>query len=136
MIYTSNYARKGTDPNAVSISRRPPDWFKGPHLKIIAPTWDMICGVKEGRISEEEYARQYLAQLNRLELSMGWLNWLNSWPHPTYFLCYETPTDFCHRHVFAEWVKRKHGFLIQEWKNPKELEEQKQQDVVDNLLQF
>ena len=30
-------------------------------------------------------------------------------------LCYEKPTDFCHRHLVAEWF-RKNGFNCEEYK--------------------
>ena len=29
-------------------------------------------------------------------------------------ICYEKPTDFCHRHLVAEWLQ-KNGYNVQEW---------------------
>lgn len=31
-------------------------------------------------------------------------------------ICYEKPSDFCHRHLVADWLK-KNGFKCEEWKN-------------------
>jgi len=30
-------------------------------------------------------------------------------------LCYEKPGDFCHRHIFAEWMKEQTGYEIKEF---------------------
>jgi len=30
-------------------------------------------------------------------------------------ICYEKPSDFCHRHLVAEWLKQ-NGFQCEEWK--------------------
>ena len=29
-------------------------------------------------------------------------------------ICYEKPSDFCHRHLVSEWLKER-GFDIEEW---------------------
>ena len=34
-------------------------------------------------------------------------------------LCYEKPTDFCHRHLFAEWLSQKAGIKIEEFQKEK-----------------
>ena len=31
-------------------------------------------------------------------------------------ICYENPSDFCHRHLVAEWLK-KNGFECEEWRS-------------------
>ena len=133
-IYTSNYARKGSDPNAVGISVGLPKWFKGRSLGILAPTWDMVNGSHAGAITHDEYTEQYIALLESRKINLEKL--LNGLPDPTYLLCYEPPGDFCHRRLFAEWAELKCGWVIPEWKNPKEMEIQRQSEVVDDLFDF
>ena len=31
-------------------------------------------------------------------------------------ICYEKPSDFCHRHLVAEWLN-KNGFKCEEWRS-------------------
>ena len=45
-------------------------------------------------------------------------------------LCYETPEDFCHRHVVAWWAERALGISIPE------ISLIKQQTIVDELFTF
>lgn len=142
-VYTSNYARKGKDPGAIAISRKPPPWFKGRHMPEFAPTWDMIMDLKNGIITEDEYTVQYIMLLEKNthqadfdEPNEALYNFIDGTDDPTYFLCYESPTDFCHRHLFSMWIEEKTGWVIPEWKNEREIESQRQQNVVDSLLEF
>jgi len=137
MIYTSNYARKGADENAFGISIAVPNWFDGRRLSQLAPTWELVCGIQQGDIDNDTYRRKYIELLESRrsnKLNLDYL--LSSLPSPSYLLCYEAPGEFCHRRVFAEWVEEKCGLVIPEWKNPKEEEETKQREVVDNLFDF
>lgn len=133
-IYTSNYARKGSDPGAIAISRKAPDWFEGRVMTRFAPTWEMIFGVRKGHLTHEQYTKQYLQILYAHPFDL--MQFLDSLPDPTYFLCYEAPGEFCHRHIFAEWVEYTCGWVIPEWKNPKEIEEDRQASMVDDLCVF
>ena len=36
-------------------------------------------------------------------------------PKYKFFICYEKPDDFCHRHLAADWM-RKAGIPCEEWK--------------------
>ena len=31
-------------------------------------------------------------------------------------ICYEKPSDFCHRHLVAEWLNQ-NGFKCEEWRS-------------------
>lgn len=132
--YTSNYARKGRDENAIAISVKPPDWYQGNALPIVAPTWELVLGVREGRIDEREYTSRYLQLLEVRNVDSLLL--VETLPDTVYFLCYEKPTDFCHRHVFARWLSEKTGIEISEWENEQERKISEQQAIVDNLLSF
>jgi uncharacterized protein (DUF488 family) len=57
-------------------------------------------------------------------------------PDGALLLCYESPGEFCHRRLLADWIERHTEFVITEWKNEKELEEENQNKVVDSILDF
>lgn len=133
MIYTSNYARKGNDPNAIAISVGLKEWNKHlPQLKQLAPTWDMVMG----NLSHAEYTRQYIALLEEREFDPQKFLAMFDDNEDYFLLCYEPPSEFCHRRVLAEYIEQHTGVVIPEWKNPKEQEAAVQQEVVDELLQF
>ena len=134
-IYTSNFARKGGDENAIAISRGTPKWYNGIHWPELAPTWDMVKAYNDKQISPARYTKLYLSQLRSLGVE-DWGALLQQLPDPTYFLCFETPGQFCHRRVFAQWVEEQCGWVIPEWLNKKEVEEQRRLKMVDELLEF
>lgn len=103
IIFTSNYARHGTDPNAVAISARPPEWYTGKQYLALAPSWDLLRQVKRGEITDEQYAQRYLELLEQRNLTPQQV--LNDVGKGAILLCYEAPGDFCHRRVVAEWIQ-------------------------------
>lgn len=135
-MFTSNYSRKGKDPGAIAISRSQPDWYSGDVRIDLAPTWDMIWAIKDGKITYDDYICQYINMLitNKFDAK----RFLESLPTstPTYLLCYESPTDLCHRRLLADYIEIQTGVYIPEWKNERELEEEQQNIVVDTLLKF
>ncbi len=131
MIYTSNYARQGNNPLALSISRKPPNWFIGNQLLLVAPTWDIIMAGKTGKITHEQSTQLYLKLLQTRNIDPSIITNL---PDGTMLLCYESPTDFCHRHILADWVKNKTGIVIEEWRNENEQSTHNQQKLVDELF--
>lgn len=130
-IFTSNYARNGKNPSAVAISVFAPKWYVGKHLKILAPTWEIVKNIKDGVIDEVDYTKQYLKILQERELTPDKI--INLIPDRSILLCYESPGDFCHRRVLAEWVFRYTGFEIPELLDTKI---QTQNKTVDSLLDF
>lgn len=135
-IYTSNYARHGNNPLAIGISLTIPDWYEGKWIQYLAPKSDMIGKIKKSspNYNQRKYTRDYLDLLKARNVNPK--NLINNLPDGTILLCYEAPNEFCHRHILADWVKRKTGFIISEWKNEKELEQEKQNKVVDSILNF
>jgi len=131
MIYTSNYARKGEEKNAIAISRMPPDYYTGQHLDALAPSWDILGPYKKGIIDKAEYASAYLAELKLRNVDPLMITQL---PDETFLLCYESPTDFCHRHILTKWIKEETGVVIPEWKNEKEQRADEQDQLVDDLF--
>ncbi len=135
-IYTSNYARHANNPLAVGISLNVPDWYEGKRLEYLAPKSDMVGKLKRGSVNynQRRYTREYLDVLKSRNVNAQRL--IDDLPDGTLLLCYESPKDFCHRHLLAEWIERKTGFIISEWKNENELEQEKQNKVVDSILNF
>ena len=133
-IYTSNYARKGSDPKAIAISAWPPKWYEGKGLNILAPTREMVLKAIRGEVTAEEYEDLYVNLLEeRIDDPKKLLDEI---PDGSFLLCYEKPTDSCHRHIMREWFMWKTGFEIEEWKNETEQKEADQQGIVDDLLEI
>lgn len=109
-LFTSNYARHGRDPNAVCISIKPIWWFKGRCYYALAPTWDIVTGVKNGSIDEKQYTLEYLKILDKLDPQKV----VDDLGDNAIMLCYESPKDFCHRHIVAHWLNKNLGLDVQE----------------------
>lgn len=133
-IYTSNFARKGTDPKALAISAWPPPWYQGKGLNILAPTRALVLAVIKGEMDLEEYTERYIALLEeRIPDPQAVLDDI---PDGSFLLCYEKVTDTCHRHILRDWIFKKTGVQIEEWKNEKEQLEADKQGIVDSLLEL
>lgn len=135
-IYTSNYARHANNPLAVGISLTVPEWYEGKRLEYLAPQSDMIGKIKKGsaNYNQRKYTREYLDLIKARNVKPQKL--IDSLPDGALLLCYESPGEFCHRRVLADWIERRTGMVIPEWKNEKELEQETQNKVVDSILDF
>ena len=119
MIYTSYFAAtKDFPPNItpVSISRFPPDGYKGKQVTHLAPSEDLLTRAKSGAVTHEEYTAKYSAFLKE-KVSERWIKaglsgmfpktadgkpiWESQTDHAA-FVCFEKPGDFCHRHILAD----------------------------------
>lgn len=127
-MFTSYYAKHGTDRNAVAISAKPPPWYVGVTYPLLAPSWDMIKGVKSGEMSEAEYTAQYLQLLKKRGASP--YRAMSDLGENAILLCYEKPEDFCHRHIIAHWIESELGIVVPE------ISLIKQQTIVDELFTF
>ena len=73
--------------------------------RFLAPTWDMVQGIKRGTLPEEDYTVQYLAGLDRSVLKAPDL-WADLLTFPKIALaCYCSSHTFCHRHILAKYLK-------------------------------
>lgn len=135
-IYTSNYARNSNNPKAIGISLMVPPWYNGERMEILAPTREMIEKHKYNKAiyNDNDYSVDYIDLLKERNLTPELV--LDMIPDGSILLCYEKPYDFCHRRVLAEWIEYHTGNPILEWKNEKELRKEKQNKVVDNILDF
>lgn len=120
-IYTSYYANINKIPEniiKISISILSPKGYKGLEYTKIAPKYNDLIEWKEHQ--DEEY---YIAQYNKNVLSL--LNPLDVYSEikdlsggkDCVLLCYEKPEDFCHRHLFADWINKKLRLNVSEWEN-------------------
>ena len=119
-FYTSNYARHANNPLSVGISYTIPVWYNGKTRTKLAPTIGMVLkhkGFDGGRSTNEEYIKAYIKLLEEREVDCDYL--IDTLPDGTIFLCYESPGEFCHRRIFAEWIEAKTGMVIPEWMNEK-----------------
>ena len=86
--------------------------FKGGH-PFFAPQGPMVWALKDGRISEEEYARQYRQLMNQSvqQNQLGWDEFLMQFHDKQVAIgCFCAPGEFCHRHLlipmlakYAQW---------------------------------
>lgn len=123
MIYTSYFAKLKSLPDnivPISICGKAPDWYKGLQYKKLAPKYDFFMKWKENH-DNDYYIKCFNTQvLDTLksevvvaELSKMAGNSNNNFEHIC-LICYEKPSDFCHRHLVADWLNEE-GFKCEEW---------------------
>ncbi len=72
--------------------------------KAFAPTWKIVMGSKEGRISEEEYTHQY-HELMRGSYQKNRKRWDEVLSLDEIILaCYCRPDSFCHRYLLKDML--------------------------------
>jgi hypothetical protein len=113
MFYTTYFAKaKKLDPNKlISISRKTPEGFPGRKFITLSPTPTQLWNYKETG-DEEQLTKAYKEHLETLD------------PHyiaeqsgdGAIFVCYEGLGKFCHRHIFANWM-RSYGYDMEELLN-------------------
>lgn len=134
MIYTSYFAQLKNLPKNVfpiSICAKAPDWYQGVQYKKLAPKYGFFMEWKKTHDNDyyiEHFNSEVLDTLS-IETVLMEINW----SLPTYIkdeltvpiwksedwhialICYEKPSDFCHRHLVADWFQ-KNGIPCVEWK--------------------
>lgn len=114
MWHTSYFGGLRRLPNyitPIAICRGLPVWWEGEAFEDAAPNWNLVSAYKQGRLSPEEYEVRYREQLDSSDI----LKKISVYKDDDIaFICYEKPVDFCHRHIFAEWL-REHGYEIEEY---------------------
>jgi hypothetical protein len=114
VIYTSYFSKikkiKDSGITAIGIARFPPKHVQCVSLWDLAPMPEML------KMNKEQYVDRYNIILSRLDprqilkrielLSCG---------KDAALCCYEKPDDFCHRHLVADWLKKKIGVDVREY---------------------
>lgn len=117
-FYTSNYARNGQHPKAVSISAYLPKWgYSGLWYRPLAPSFENLHDILDGKTTAEEYNERYLKELNE---STTVEQVVNDLPDGSVLLCFEKPTDHCHRHVVRDWLNASGLCTVEEILSEKE----------------
>lgn len=127
MIYTSYFAQLRNMPENVipiSICGKAPDWYDGLQYKKLAPKYGFFTEWKKthdnnfyiGHFNDEVLKMlsvpKVLADLQMLipdyiKSKMDVPVWINKDWHIS-LICYERPTDFCHRHLVSKWLNENH----------------------------
>lgn len=124
MIYTSYFAKLKSLPDdivPISICGKAPDWYKGLQYKKLAPKYDFFMKWKENHDNDyyiKCFNDQVLSKLNATDVVLDFSRMVSDFnlgKANICLICYEEPSDFCHRHLVAEWL-RKNGFRCEEWK--------------------
>lgn len=133
MLYTTYFAKLRSLPDNVipiSICAKAPEWYDGIQYKKLAPKFGFFKEWKKTHDNEyyvQHFNEEVLAPLDTLSVvnelqvalpeeikkQMSSPFWRNKNWHVA-LVCYEKPTDFCHRHLVAEWLSAD-GFQCTEW---------------------
>lgn len=94
----------------VAVCRYPPDWYKGAVYKKVAPSYVMVAGMKNAD-TREYFSKKYFTEvLGSLEPGKVEKEIKDIVGHSggtfAVLLCFEKPSDFCHRHLVAAWLGR------------------------------
>lgn len=134
MIYTSYFAKMNKFPSnmiPVAICGGIPSWYTGKWYRKPAPKLGFFKEWKQNHDNNfyiEHYNAEvldqldYLVVLNQLQMlvpedireKLDAPIWWSKDYHLV-LLCYEKSGDFCHRHLFADWLNKKAELSITEW---------------------
>lgn len=126
MIYTSYFANIKNLPRyatPVAICGKSPIWYKGLQYKKLAPKYDFFMQYKQDG-DKEAYTKHFMEEvldtLNPTQVVLDLLRLVGNFQGLSYtpeivLICYEKSSDFCHRHLVAEWLNN-NGHEVKEWK--------------------
>lgn len=119
-IWTSYFAKANQLPASmiqIAICRYRPRWFTGRQYPLLAPTGALLQNFKTTG-DTRYYTEQFGTQLMQLSLEQVMQDLAEfSQGRDVVLLCYERPSDFCHRHLVADWLSS-HGYPCEEYKFP------------------
>lgn len=119
MIYTSYFSKLKSLPDnivPIAICAKAPDWYKGLQYKKLAPKYDFFMKLKENHDNDyyiKCFNEQVLDKLEPIRVYQELCSLAKS--DDIVLICYEKSSDFCHRHLVADWLN-KNGFSCEEWK--------------------
>lgn len=123
MIYTSYFAKLKSLPDniiPISICGKAPDWYTGLQYKKLAPKYNFFMEWKENHDNDyyiKCFNEQILNKLNATDVVLDFSRicyGYNVGENDIALICYEKPTDFCHRHLVSDWLN-KNGFKCDEY---------------------
>ncbi|HEV3023262.1 MAG TPA: hypothetical protein VGX76_12380, partial [Pirellulales bacterium] len=107
-MFTSNYARAKRLPpdlKPISISIKPPRWWKGAHYPPLCPSRAML------KMPRAEYDANFAAILASLDAQRTFEELGDN----AVLLCYEPPNTWCHRRLIADWIETALGIFVPEF---------------------
>lgn len=119
MIYTTYFAKLKSLPEnivPISICGKAPTGYKGLQYKVLAPKYDFFMEWKKNHDNDfyiQSYKEQVLSRLSPKDVVA--MLYHMSGGSDIALVCYEKPSDFCHRHLVAEWMSEA-GIPVEEWK--------------------
>lgn len=126
MIYTSYFAKLKELENhnviPISICGKSPNWYKGLQYKKLAPKYGFFMEWKKNHDNDyyiEHFQKEVLDGLDATEVILDFsrmVHGFNVGENDIALICYEKPSDFCHRHLVAEWLNE-NGFKCEEWRS-------------------
>jgi len=124
MIYTSYFAKLKKIPwyyKPISICAKSPTGYTGLQYKKLAPTYSILMDYKRDQ-NEELYTKRFEQEiLDKLDpnevvkdllVLSGNSKGIDYTPEIV-LVCYEKSTDFCHRHLVADWLNT-YGYKVEE----------------------
>lgn len=122
MIYTTYFAqlkKLPKDITPIAICGWPPTGYIGPEYRTLAPKYDFFAKWKATGDNDyyiKCYYEQVLANLNPARVVADLYYQIGKAPCSCdiALVCYEKSTDFCHRHLVADWL-RSHGYECEEF---------------------
>ena len=124
MIYISYFAKLKSLPEniiPISICGKAPDWYKGLQYKKLAPKYGFFMEWKKNHDNDyyiKCFSEQVLDKLNVLTVMRDLIDLVNSTEDhigkEIALICYEKPSDFCHRHLVSKWLNS-NGIKCKEW---------------------
>lgn len=118
MIYTTYFAKLRSLPEyivPISIAGKAPAWYNGLQYKQLAPKYSFFREWKKTGNNDhyiEHYRDEVLSDFDPHIVESELHIEANS--EFIALVCYEKPSDFCHRHLVAEWFN-KAGIRCEEW---------------------
>ena len=110
MIYTSYYAKLNkisSDIVPVSIASKAPDFYTGLEYKKLAPKYKFFQEWKRNHDNDfyiRHFNEEVLSKLDVRQVLSELISLTGS--YEICLLCYEKSSDFCHRHLVADWFNK------------------------------
>lgn len=105
----------------IRISNTKPKWFPYDCLdySILSPDTVYVNDIKNNNITEEDFEKAYISYLELLNILEDALESLKEMEDNVdlgepILLCYETSSNFCHRHILRKYLKEYKNIDIEE----------------------
>ncbi len=102
----------------ISISRIAPKWYDGYSAIELSPSAELLYDYKHNSMNVAQYTKEYFGELDKRVVDV----YLQQWKKlvekhkakGVVLLCYEKPTDFCHRHLLADFLNKEYSMSVTE----------------------